>query len=300
MTRRIILASWRRGMSTLGVLAAFSVTAAMQAPPEFAVASIRTNVSGAPKKAAVVGAQIDGGGVIEPPRGGCVIATGANARMLLRYAYGEVGSDGQIVRPLEAARIVGSPTLPAWVDEVMFDIDARMDSPSRGPMERTAMMRRLLEERFAIRAHRETRDLPVFNLVFARADRRLGPALHELNAPCVPAADRRTSQDTPCAVRTGPGSITGHGVAIAAVATYLSPIVGRVVIDRTGLSGRFDMALRFALAPDAGVQEAKAALLADAPSIFTAAQEQLGLRLESDTGPVDVVVVDRIEMPTEN
>jgi uncharacterized protein (TIGR03435 family) len=87
---------------------------------------------------------------------------------------------------------------------------------------------------------------------------------------------------------------------MAALATYLSPAVGRLVLDRTGLTGRFDVALEFADANAAGLPEAKAALPGDAPSIFAALQEQLGLRLIAARSPVDVIVIDQVSPPTEN
>ena len=287
-------ARWRLGVRSLGVAAALGVTVLAQ-EPSFTVASIKVTSTGAQKKAESVAPAIAAGGVIEPPRGGRVSAQAATARTLVRYAFGETGSNGAIVRPLEAARVLGGPE---WIDSTMFDIDARMDDPGRGPLERTAMMRGLLVERFGLRAHRERRELPVFNLMFARNDRKPGPQLHELTGPCTPTEDSRGT--VPCATRTGPGSITGHGIATGALATYLSPVVGRVVVDRTGLTGRFDVSLQFSPLTDVAVPDAKAAFFADAPSVFVAIQQQLGLKLVAGRGPVDVVVIDRIERPTEN
>ena len=264
--------------------------------PAFVVTSIKATQRVPEKKPIGTGSATNTGGVIEPPRGDRVMARGATTHTLVRYAFGDVGSNGHIVRPLEPGRLIGGPD---WMNTAMFDIDARMDTPSRGPAERTVMMRHLLEERFGLRAHRETRELPVFELVLAHPDHRLGPQLHELTTPCVPIVDTVAHEQVPCAVRTGPGRLTGHGVAMAAVATYLSPVVGRVVIDRTGLTGRFDVALTFAPTPGA-VFEAKAALPGDAPSVFAALQEQLGLRLGAVRAPVDVVVIDRVERPTAN
>lgn len=276
------------------MLAVLGVTAA--APePAFTVASIKVTKVVAQKKPAAVAVVPTAGGVIEPPRGGRVLARAATARVLIRYDYGETGSDGAIVRPLEAARVLGGPE---WIDNTMFDIDARMDDPRKGPMERAAMMRGLLAERFALSAHRDQRDLPVFNLVFARDDRKPGPALHELTAPCTPSTN--PWETVPCATRTGQGSIVGHGIAMGALATYLSPVVGRVVVDRTGNAGRFDVALQFSTLVDGGVPDARTASSSDAPSVFVAVQEQLGLKLVAGRGPVDVVVIDRIERPTEN
>jgi uncharacterized protein (TIGR03435 family) len=262
----------------------------------FAVASIKATKLAPAKKPIGTGSATNTGNVMEPPRGDRVIARGATVRTLVRYAFGDVGSNGQIVRPMESERLVGGPE---WIDTAMFDIDARMDVPARGPMELMTMMQQLLEERFRLRAHRDTRELPVFELVFARSDHRPGPQLNELITPCAPIVDRVSREEVPCAVRTAPGRLTGHGVAMAAVATYLSPVVGRVVIDRTGLTGRFDVALTFAPTTSA-VPEPNAGLAADAPSVFVAVQEQLGLRLVGGRAPVEVVIIDRVEWPTDN
>jgi uncharacterized protein (TIGR03435 family) len=161
------------------------------------------------------------------------------------------------------------------------------------------MMRTLLEERFGLQANHASRTLSVYNLVFARPDRRFGPSLRELSEPCQPLVDEQTRRTTSCGVRSAPGLLTGHGVAMPAVATYLSPIVGRVVVDRTGLSGRYDVALQFAPIVGTGTS-AENTPFGDGPSIFTALTEQLGLRLESARAPVEVVVIDRIERPSED
>jgi uncharacterized protein (TIGR03435 family) len=288
----------------LGALVAGATTgtALLAQPPaissaRFEVVSIKLNKEVPQKKPNAPLTVIGPGGVREPPsRSGRVAAQATTARALIRYAYGAVGSNGQIVRPLEAERVIGGPS---WIDELRFDLDARMDDPSRGPADRMQMMRTLLEERFDLQARHASRTLAVYNLTFARPDRRFGPSLHELNQPCTPAVDQRTQRSTPCAVRSAPGNLTGHGVAMAAVATYLSPIVGRIVVDRTGLSGRYDLSVQFA-EMDVVTPSTLNDAAVDGPSIFTALSEQLGLRLESARAPVDVVVIDHIERPTPN
>ena len=268
-----------------------------QAAIGFDVASLKVNAAGGLTKSEGVLSAGGTGSVIEPPRGNQFRAQNASVRTLIRYAYGQTGSNGAIVRPLELERVIGGP---AWVDDLGFDIEARMDERGTDPVARMAMLQSLLAERFALRIRREAREQPVYALVPARADRRPGPYLQRLTGVCAPIVDSRTEEEAPCAVRTGPGRLTGHGVAMAAVATYLTPVVGRIVIDRTGMTGRFDVALRFAITTN-GLPEAKAAaLVGDAPLIFTAVQEQLGLRLEATRAPVDLVVIDHVEKPTAN
>jgi uncharacterized protein (TIGR03435 family) len=95
----------------------------------------------------------------------------------------------------------------------MFVIDVRMDEPSSGPAARMQMMLRLLEDRFHLRVRRESRETAAYNLVLARGDRRFGPDLHELTAGCRPVIDHDGRQ-IPGAMRNGPGTLTGHGVAM--------------------------------------------------------------------------------------
>jgi uncharacterized protein (TIGR03435 family) len=278
-------------------VALFGSLGALAQAPAFLVASIKENTLGGQKKAAGAVSTTGTGGVIEPPRGDTFRAQNATVRTLIRYAFGQIGSNGAIVRPLEIERLVGGP---AWLDNAAFDIEARMDDSGREPVARMAMLRSLLEGRFALRAHREARDLPVYNLVLARADRRLGPQMRQLTEPCTPVIDPATRDAVPCAVRTGSGTLTGHGVALAAVATYLTPVAGRLVIDRTDLSGRFDVAVRFAVPVDSARSDGRSGEPLDAPSIFSAVQEQLGLRLEPARAPVDTLVIDHVERPTRN
>lgn len=276
------------------ILAGVMFTTAVAAQElAFTVASIKVTTQGGAKKPSVEATGPISGGVMEPPQGGRVRAQAATARALIRYAYGEVGSSGRIVRPLEPARVIGGP---GWIDTTMFSVEALMDDPSRGPLDRMQMMRNLLEERFALRVTRTPRELRVYHLIFARSDRRFGPDLHELPASCTPTTDAQ-GREIPCAIRNSPGSLTGHGVAMDAVATYLSPLVGRIVVNRTGLTGRFDVTLKFAL-PAGGPAEVNGTAAADTASIFAALSEQLGLRLVAARTPVDVIVVERIERPT--
>lgn len=212
---------------------------------------------------------------------------------------------------LQRYEIVGGPE---WITgSVRFDVNAKASFvPSAEQMR--LMVQQLLAERFALRAHKERREMPIYVLHLARSDGRLGPQLSRTAVDCaaIEADRKRTGASAPLALRADdrplcgsfmrgkPGSsgITLHyqasGVASSELASWLSPYVGRAVVDRTGLMGDFDLDLAFN--PDRAVA---AAASLDAPvSIFTAIQEQLGLKLESTRGPVDVLVIDGAQLPT--
>ena len=161
------------------------------------------------------------------------------------------------------------------------------------------MLRSLLEDRFRLSAHRETRDLPIYALVLARADGRLGPRLRQTTsdycAKLLEAAGKPGDTPIPtgspaCGMRPGGNGneVTAGAVPMNELARLLNVVSGRTVVDRTGLTGVWDFGLKWspfdAPAPDP-----------DRPSIFTALQEQLGLRLDATTGPVEVLVIDRVE-----
>lgn len=167
------------------------------------------------------------------------------------------------------------------------------------------MIRSLLAERFHLVVHRETRPLPVYALQQVRADGRLGPQLHLSSADCVAIAASR--QATPsadarpqCGVRANGGHMVAGGLPLAQLATLLSTLVDRVVVDRTGLTGTFDFELNWT--PDRAPQrpDASASSSPDNPSIFTALREQLGLKLESSKAATDVFVIDHVEQPTRD
>jgi uncharacterized protein (TIGR03435 family) len=181
------------------------------------------------------------------------------------------------------------------------------------------MLRTLLVERFKLAVHHETRELPVYALVFARSDGKLGSQLHPASVDC--EALRATGRDRgapppfpqpgerpTCGMRLGPGQMAGGGYPLSQLATTLSSFVQRVVVDRTGLAGNFDFDLTWSpdqfqgggpLGPLPG-SERPVGSDSSAPSIFTALEEQLGLKLASQKGPVDVLVIDRVERPTED
>lgn len=201
---------------------------------------------------------------------------------------------------------------PSWTREERYDINARLDpkiaarlQPDGHPPTWALALRSLLAERGRLTFHRETRELPIYALVMARADRKPGPNLQPAKADCdalrteSEAAARagrpspyppRTETWTPCGLRTAPGRIVSGGFGFAEFMRELSVRVGRQVVDRTGLAGRWDFFVTFA--PDGSPDP-------DAPQLFTALQEQLGLKLEATKGPVNVFVIDRVERPPD-
>ena len=160
--------------------------------------------------------------------------------------------------------------------------------------QREAMLRQILAERSNMTAHHEIRELPVYALSVTKG----GPKLKESAIdPSVPASTRRGG-----GVQMSMGMIAAHECAIPFFLSMLSRQLGRTILDRTGLTGNYDLTLRWS--PDNGTTTSTNATdgsQSDSlPSIFTAVQEQLGLKLESTKAPADVLVVDHIERPSQN
>ena len=257
------------------------------ARPRFEVASVKTNKSG------------DGGSRINVEPGGRFTATNTTLRNLIRQSF-----------QLQDFQITGGPD---WMGSEHFDIVAKADAeipPTPpgviGPMQ--LMVQSLLEERFKLAVHQEKRDLPIYALVVARSGGRLGAKLQSSTVDCqaimTAATGRSGSPPEPppsapsgrpiCGMRTTPGQIMGGGFPLSQLASALSRIVQRTVVDRTGLVGNFDLELAYT--PDQMPQ----GLDPNGPSIFTAVQEQLGLKLDSIRGPVDVLVIDGVTHPAED
>jgi uncharacterized protein (TIGR03435 family) len=195
---------------------------------------------------------------------------------------------------LEDSRIVEAPQ---WATDQRYEINAT--TPPRKPGDIQAMMRHLLEERFALKVHREQRPLAVYVLLVARSDGRLGPRLQRVERDCTASA----SNSSRCSASYGAGNYRSSGgqwgVFVAALDTG---ITGRPVVDKTGLSGQVDITLEWnpesTRAPERVSSAPSAAELEAPPGLFTALREQLGLKLESGTAPVDVLVIDSVDRPT--
>lgn len=186
---------------------------------------------------------------------------------------------------------------PDWINSVRFDIVAR-GPEGMATGQRFAMLRAMLADRFKLVTHSETREQPVYLLLRVRTDGRLGPQLSRSKLPCAGQTTPQPGSD--CGVDTSVndrfGTMSAKGVAMERIAAALANFaVNRVVIDRTGLEGAFDADLRFATE---GAALAVASRSDDASSIFTAVQEQLGLKLQSDRGPVPFIVIDSVQSPT--
>jgi uncharacterized protein (TIGR03435 family) len=206
---------------------------------------------------------------------------------------------------------------PSWVRDERYDITARLDpqiagrlQPDGHPPTWALALRNLLTERARLAFHRETRQLPIYALVMARRDGRLGPNIRPAQADC--DALRLQSVDTarsgqpspypaatptwmPCGLRNAPGRLVSGGFGFAEFLAALSAQLGRPVLDRTGLTGKWDFFVSYA--PNS--LTAAATPDTNAPDLFTALEEQLGLKLESTQGPADVFVIDRLERPAE-
>jgi uncharacterized protein (TIGR03435 family) len=186
-------------------------------------------------------------------------------RQIVRSAYGSADLE-----------VVGGPS---WIDADRWDIVASAGTGSREAPWRD-MLKTLLADRFKLVAHVEQRERPVFAMVFARSDRQLGPKLHP--TACESDGCRNTTHANTNGIQSG--SLDGTQRTIAEIGRALSPYAQRRVFDRTGLDGRYDFELTWS----------------EDVSIFTAIQEQLGLKLEAQQAPVDVVVIDSVERPTED
>jgi len=275
---KFLVAPWRR-LVVLGVAVVTGCVRAVilaQSPPApdqalaFVAVSIRPNTSGVPQM------------IIQTPPSGLVTGTNVTVLMLIRYAYG-----------MPDFRVVGAP---AWASSTHFDVTAR--GPAQASADTTrAMVRALLADRFAARVQPGTREMEMD--VLTRAGRDLGPQLRVSERPCAAAAAEAPGGER-CGVRPAFGRITGRDVSIGEVAGGIGFMSRRHVVDETGLTGRYDVTLTYT--PDAvvlnpSVRAEFPSVDPDGPSLATALREQLGLRLQQRRGPVDVLVVERVEMP---
>ncbi|HYM25679.1 MAG TPA: M56 family metallopeptidase [Vicinamibacterales bacterium] len=256
--------------------------------PQFEVASVKPN-QGADVKI-----------LIQTLPGGRFSATNVPIRLLIQYAYG-----------LQPPQLAGGP---GWIDTDHFDIVAKGDADEDVRL----MLRSLLADRFNLGTHIDSRELPVYALVVAAKDGHLGPQLARAAVDC-DAGDAagklrarnakmavKPSGEKGCGIHMGAGSMAVNGASLSQVANSLTNWAGRIVMDRTGLSGDYDFTLKWT--PDRMPQGfdkkfAAGALAApdpNGPSLFTAVREQLGLKLDPQKAPVDVLVIDRAERPTGN
>jgi uncharacterized protein (TIGR03435 family) len=264
--------------------------------PSFEVATVKPSASGDNRVA-----------ILSQP-GGRMVTTNVTFKMLMAFAYR--------VRDFQ---ISGGPN---WITTDRWNIEARAEEggipPSTGPPDPNVtpplllMMQSLIEERFQLKMHRETRELPVYELVVAKGGSKM--KLSEDQSPIRPPERGAPPPPLPQrggpmprgAMRMGRGDLEANGLPLANFIQALSQQLGRPVIDKTELKGLYDIKLQWTpelgqgpVAPG-GPEPPPPPAEFSGPSIFTAVQEQLGLRLESTKGPVEVLIIDSVQKPTEN
>ena len=201
--------------------------------------------------------------------------------------------------------------LPGWGDAAHYDITAKVaaaDVPTLPKLtrdQRNAMLKPLLADRFKLQAHEETKSLPVYELVLAKG----GSKLHQAVAGDTYANAPKVNGNSPRAgmLMMSPGQINGMAIPISTLINILSRQLQRTILDKTGLAGRYDITLQWTPDPSEGMgfpggpgAPPPPSDSAGGPSIFTAMEEQLGLRLNSTKGPVQTLVIDHIDPPTED
>jgi uncharacterized protein (TIGR03435 family) len=265
--------------------------------PTFEVASVKASP----------GCQRGGGG---GPSAGRLSLPCTNLRSLVRMAYGGFTGEALNARFLE---VVGGP---GWLDSELYTLEAKAEgNPTTGTMI-GPMLQALLEERFQLKAHVEGRESPVYALTVAKSGPKLTPAKEgncvEIDFKNLPKPDPSKPMPRFCG---GPSMTMKDGKMVADIpGTTLEELCGRMlmtyagrpVVDKTGLKGRFDMRLEFSRDTSMGPKPLLNGVPTDlpsadgGPSIFTALQEQLGLKLVADKAPIDVIVVDSAQRPSEN
>lgn len=253
------------------VTAILRVDATAQAPaaaPTFDVASIHINNT-----------ETDGHHhIVSDPAESHFRTVNLSLRELIQFAY-----------DVPDSQILGGP---AWLDSITFDIDAKSDPSVDAELhalpteqardQKQRMVQALLADRFELKVHQETRQLPVYALIVTKDGPKFKPS--RIDGTTIDTGRTRLH-------------IAGSDDTIGILARELALVLGRVVLNQTGLSGRYDLSLRWT--PDDPASSASSSPDAP-PDIFTAIQEQLGLKLESTKGPVSVLVIDSVEKPSPN
>jgi uncharacterized protein (TIGR03435 family) len=268
-----------------GFLLAFTITAALpsalaqqpaaQKPlPAYDVVSIRPNnsLSGSTRMST---------------NPGILNFTNVTLKQMLSYAYG-----------IREGLIDG---LPGWAESAHFDVSAKVVDPDLQVLkdmtreQRSAMVIPILADRFGVRVRTETKQLPVYELVLIKG----GPKFKEYVPPPGETPVKGPNMASSGMINIHNFDMTATGVPMTSLAETLSRQVDKTVIDKTGLAGRYDLELKFT--PDNARMNGTAVEPTDAaPDIYTALQEQLGLKLVAAKGPVATLVVDQVKQPTEN
>jgi len=268
----------------LGTSLARPLAQAEQTAPAFDVASIKASDS----------ADSNGGSVFQP--NGRYMSHNQTLRDTILEAY-----------RIRSFQLVGGPS---WINSDRFEIAAKAENPAdfqpvpqpngvfAPPAAPFLRVQTLLKDRFQLGVHHEQREGAVYALTLARSDKRLGAKLQKRSVSCqdvtfTPAAPREFCGG----VRRTSGLFTGRGATMAQLASSLSAVLGRAVLDRTDVGGLFDFDLEWTPTTAATPLPNSDALIGPETSLFTALQEQLGLKLESTRGLVDVIVIDHVERP---
>ena len=236
--------------------------------PEFAVAAIKLN-----KTASTV----DGiaSSYMSTPSG--LNVTNMTLQALIRQAYG-----------IEDNQIAGAPP---WLTSDRYDIEAKVDASDTSALktlnreQRNQMVQPLIEDRFKLKFHYETRELPIYTLIVTKT----GSKMKEIQPTISPEGVKH-----PGTAGWGDDEIKSSGIAIDQLAHILTQQLKRTVVNKTGLTGNYDFTLKWT------PEDSHSRTDTSGPSIFTAIQEQLGLKLEAGKGPIQVLVIDHIERPSEN
>jgi uncharacterized protein (TIGR03435 family) len=253
------------------------------------------------------------------PALGRLTAMNATLRILVMAAYQK-----------PPFQIVGGPD---WQSSARFDINAKAEDASLTTDQMLGLLQTLLADRFKLKVHTETREVPIYALVLARSDGRLGGKLKPSTDNCpdfkvqqqqqleafakgglgaLASMMPKPGETRPCAIVTVPpqpgsaGGITmkATGQALSTLTLMLTQLTGRPVVDKTGLNGPYDFELVVDLqtllrvASEAGVNVPLPPNVPEGPSLMTQLQEELGLKLDSQRGPGEVLVIDSAEMPT--
>ena len=255
----------RRSVVVTGLLLLAAIGTTAFAQTAFEVASVRPETSKG------------SGGIFRTPGG--LTATNTPLSRLIEMAY--------------QTELIDWSQVPDSLRSERYEILAKASGRTSGD-QYWEMLRTLLEDRFNLKVHRETKESQVFALIFAKNGATPGPKLTVSHDPDCPANPNGSNF---CGVQVGNGAMFGQRVPLTRIARELSPFAGRPVQDRTGLTGAFDFELKWT--PDGGAVKPNGAD-DSGPSFTTAIEEQLGLKLKGEKGQIETLVVDHVERPSEN
>jgi uncharacterized protein (TIGR03435 family) len=283
----------------IAVSPAFAQVVTPSPTPKWEVVSIKP----CPSDAGGRGGRVSGGIHVSPGRFSAVCVP---ITLLIGDAY--VTYANNVLRPAESVPISGGPN---WLKTDRFEIEAKAEGDPSAPMMEGPMLQSLLEDRFKLKVRLQTKEIAVYELVVAKSGLKLQPLTEGMCTPVDPLK-RVDSTTTNPAVHCGltrygraqggkPAFVEYHGMSLDQISANLIQVLDRPVINKTGITGLFHLHVDFA--PD-GTIPRFAPTLPDDPtggaSIFTAFQEQLGLKLEPTKGPSEFLIVDRAERPSEN